>query len=412
MVFVFLNNGDATFQPALASVQTAAGTGGRLAVGDLNGDGKADIVIADPFHETIDVFLGTGDGLFQPSSTIALQTAQGGISDSIYIVDMNGDGHNDIAGLSGVLSVFLGHGDGTFSPEQYFYAGPDLGSFDIGPNFASAIFTDFNGDHLQDAFIYSSYGAQIGADYLLLSGAGGMPTISDNGVVNAATALGGPVAAGSIVSAYGTNLSYPGPATSLGAIALGAQLEFNGQSALIFYASPQQVNAQVPWEEAGSSQVAVIPLVNGNPGAPVSVAIAPFAPGLFAMNGSGTGQGIIWSANNGMLAAPVGALSQESQPAAAGSAIAFYATGLGAVTNQPASGAAALSDPLSQTTATPTVTIGGESARVLYSGLAPQLVGVYQVNVVIPAGIAAGSAVPLTLTIGGVVSNAVTLAVE
>ncbi len=62
--------------------------------------------------------------------------------------------------------------------------------------------------------------------------------------------------------------------------------------------------------------------------------------------------------------------------------------------------------------ATPGVTIEGVPATVTFSGLAPGFVGLYQVNVVIPQEVSSGPAVPLILTISGVPSNAVTIAVE
>ena len=63
------------------------------------------------------------------------------------------------------------------------------------------------------------------------------------------------------------------------------------------------------------------------------------------------------------------------------------------------------------TTTTPTVMIGGAQATVMFSGLAPDFVGGYQVNALVPAGSSKGSAVPVVISIGGAVSNTVTIAV-
>ena len=60
----------------------------------------------------------------------------------------------------------------------------------------------------------------------------------------------------------------------------------------------------------------------------------------------------------------------------------------------------------------PAVVIGGEVATVLFSGLAPGFVGLYQVNALVPAGAGAGGAVPVTISMGGVASNTVTIAVH
>jgi uncharacterized protein (TIGR03437 family) len=97
---------------------------------------------------------------------------------------------------------------------------------------------------------------------------------------------------------------------------------------------------------------------------------------------------------------------------AAGEFISIYCTGLGTVSNQPATGAAAQASPLSVTTTIPTVTIGGVAAQVSFSGLTPGAVGLYQVNVQVPMGAPAGDTVPVILSIGGAASNAATIAVQ
>jgi uncharacterized protein (TIGR03437 family) len=60
----------------------------------------------------------------------------------------------------------------------------------------------------------------------------------------------------------------------------------------------------------------------------------------------------------------------------------------------------------------PTVTIGDVPATILFSGLAPTFVGLYQINVQVPAAVAPGNAVPLIVSIGGATANAVTIAVQ
>jgi uncharacterized protein (TIGR03437 family) len=122
------------------------------------------------------------------------------------------------------------------------------------------------------------------------------------------------------------------------------------------------------------------------------------------MNGQGTGQGAIVDLSARLVDA--------SNPTTAGNTILIFATGLGAVTNAPASGTAASGTTYSQTTTTPTVSIGGVPAVVSFAGLAPGTVGEYQLNVQVPQGIAAGPAVPVVVSIGGVQSNTVTIGVR
>jgi beta-glucosidase len=235
------------------------------------------------------------------------------------------------------------------------------------------------------------------------------PSINTGGIVNAASsAPGAPVAPGSIVSVYGSfPLSAPSVApnvplpTSLG----GLSLAFGAVDAPLFYASATQVNLQVPWEMAGQSQASLTATAAGQTSAPQTVNLAPFAPGIFSMNGQGTGPGAILDSSYNLIT--------PSNPAGAGvTAILIYCTGLGPVTNQPATGAAAPGNPLAATTTQPLVTIGGVPAQVLFSGLAPGSVGGYQVNALVPSDAPTGDAIPVTVSVGGVASNAVQIAVQ
>ncbi len=101
-----------------------------------------------------------------------------------------------------------------------------------------------------------------------------------------------------------------------------------------------------------------------------------------------------------------------SRPVNHGEFLSIFCAGLGDVTNRPATGAAALGNPLSTTIANPTVTIGEVPAAVSFSGLAPGFVGLYQVNVEVPSNAPTGEAVEVGLTIGGVASNTVTIAIQ
>jgi uncharacterized protein (TIGR03437 family) len=232
--------------------------------------------------------------------------------------------------------------------------------------------------------------------------------IGTGGVVNGASYTA-PVAPGSIAAIFGNFLlaaplsvsSFPIP-TSLG----GLSFQFGaGFLAPLFYANFGQVNAQIPWELASQSQATIIAAINGQTSAPQMVNLATYAPGIFALNGGGTGQGAILDANN--------LLVDSTNPATAGQTVVqIFCTGLGPVTNQPATGRPAPSNPLAQTTTQPTVMIGGVPATVQFSGLTPGYAGLYQVNALVPPAAAKGSAVPVAISIGGAQSNPVTIAVQ
>ena len=100
-----------------------------------------------------------------------------------------------------------------------------------------------------------------------------------------------------------------------------------------------------------------------------------------------------------------------SDPATTGETIVIYATGVGPVTNPPLSGSAAGADPLSLTILPPTVTIAGLPATVVFSGLAPGFVGLYQLNVVVPSLSPSGPA-DVVIQSGGQSSNAAVIQIQ
>jgi uncharacterized protein (TIGR03437 family) len=105
------------------------------------------------------------------------------------------------------------------------------------------------------------------------------------------------------------------------------------------------------------------------------------------------------------------ALISSQNPAHANQVIQLYLNGLGAVTNPPAIGFVAQAQPLSNTVVRPTVTIGGKSAGVLFSGLTPTESGLYQINLQLAADTPKGSQ-PLVVSIGGISSPAVNIVVQ
>jgi uncharacterized protein (TIGR03437 family) len=134
------------------------------------------------------------------------------------------------------------------------------------------------------------------------------------------------------------------------------------------------------------------------------VSLATVSPGIFTLTSKGTGEDgvIVHGVGNGLIS--------STSPAHAGEIVVIYATGLGAVNTPVASGSAASGgDP---TTATVTVTIGGQNAPVQYAGLTPGDVGLYQINVIVPTFAAAQSAPVLVTVSSNIFSRTgVTLAV-
>jgi uncharacterized protein (TIGR03437 family) len=234
---------------------------------------------------------------------------------------------------------------------------------------------------------------------------GGGVTVS--GIVNGASMSGDAgISPGLIAAVLGSNLGQTaaaGPGAALPTTLGGTQVLVNGTAAPLFYVSPGQVNFQVPLGlSGGSAEIAVVS--NGTSSSSTSVRLAPETPGIFTAAGGGTGQGAVLNEDS--------TANSAGNPARAGSVVQLYATGLGSATPQVPAGQVASVSPLSNTDRTPVVLIGGAPAQVLYSGLAPTLVGVYQVNAVIPSATQAGSAIPVQIQIGGGSSNVVTIAVR
>src|SRR5208282_5514216 len=124
-VGVLLGNGDGTFQPA-TEYPSGDQYPDSLAIADLRGDGKLDVVAASMFSSNADVLLGNGDGTLQPVVTYG----SGGSSDDwrggVAVADVNRDGKPDlvvVASGSGDVGVLLGNGDGTFQTAQTYGSG-------------------------------------------------------------------------------------------------------------------------------------------------------------------------------------------------------------------------------------------------------------------------------------------------
>jgi uncharacterized protein (TIGR03437 family) len=224
----------------------------------------------------------------------------------------------------------------------------------------------------------------------------GQAVVPAGGAVNAASfAPGAAVTPGSIVAVFGTNLAVAvSSATSLPLqTALGrVSVTINGVLAPLFYVSPIQINLQVPLSVPGSSASLVVN--NGvSFSTPISVPLAPIAPGIFGYP-TGSQYGAIQHAADYQLVQP-------SNPARAGETIIIYCTGLGSVNGTIADGQAAPLTPLLSAVTKPQVTIGGQSAALQFWGLTPTAVGLYQVNALVPTGAGSGWR-PLVISSGGI----------
>ena len=237
----------------------------------------------------------------------------------------------------------------------------------------------------------------------VLAGVG--PVLQPNATLNNLNPQrGAALAPGAVIQIFGVNLTPTSPAsfetlplpTSLN----GTTVLIGGIPAPLFYLSKNQINAQVPFELASGRQYEVQVNVNGALTTPDQISLVEAAPGIAA------------AADGTVLAQHTnGDLVTADNPAAPNEAIVIYLVGMGRTVPPVSSGAAAPTDQLAQVAIPPTVTLDGSPAGgVLFAGLSPGFVGLYQINFTVPAGTAAGAR-QLVVTQGGSPSNTVRLPV-
>ena len=223
-----------------------------------------------------------------------------------------------------------------------------------------------------------------------------LPSLATEAVVDAAGfAQGLPLAPGSIISIFGAGFAEE--ETVAGQLPLGHQLggvsvTFGRETAPLFYVGPGQINAQVPFSALPGSTATVVVNAQGKLSAPQRFLIAPVQPNIFEQDGTAF------------------ATDQASQrispenPARLGQPLQIFATGLGLVDQSTGTGSAS---PPSSTVLNPVrVRIGGIDAPVSFQGLAPGLVGLYQINVFLPGIVQPGDEVTVVLEQNGIPSNA------
>jgi uncharacterized protein (TIGR03437 family) len=220
-----------------------------------------------------------------------------------------------------------------------------------------------------------------------------VPNVATGGIVSSGD-FSSPPAAGLLVSIFGSALadgsagfnSAPVP-TQLGS----TQVLLGGVDLPLVYVSENQVNVLIPFETPLNVPLSLLVQRNNAISVPVTTAVFAAQPAILS---NGLGQGDIFGAGGQTLA-------DANAPAAAGDVLVIYAVGLGAVTPPVPTGTGSPSSPLAKVSAPTIVTIGGQSVQPVFAGLTPGFVGLYQLNVVMPAGVTAGSQVPVTVSVGG-----------
>jgi hypothetical protein len=258
-VSVLLGNGDGTFQaPVTVFQSTSENSFDGLTAGDFLGNGKQDVAVAvtDLYtnQNSVLIFLGNGDGTFQQAPlTLALPSGPDVAIQSLLARDLNGDGKADLVVTStdfsqnaGLVSVFLSNGDGTFAAPQTFTVGTavnDLavanlrgtGKLDLiattpatgGQTAVEVLFGNGDGTFAAPVSVFTGAGGKLAVGDFLGHGRQDIVTYTSTGTVNVLVNNGDGTFQGPITTPTGLGL---------GAVAVG-DFAGNGHLGLAFTAT-------------------------------------------------------------------------------------------------------------------------------------------------------------------------------
>ena len=260
---------------------------------------------------------------------------------------------------------------------------------------------------LASGFGITTFGEDEAGEIYVADGAAGAvyridgsraPRFSAAGVVNAASFVQG-IAPGSLATLFAAGvLDDPGVlnasgipvATTLG----GISVTMNGVNAPILLmanrSGQEQINFQAPFELRGRSNAQVVVTRDGQSSAAAVVPVLDVQPAIYTTDGANAV--VVHNADYTLVTA--------QRPLVPGEFAFLYATGLGRVLNEPATGSGAPLSPLAPVISDVRMTLGGQPCELQYAGLAPGLVGVYQVNFQVPASSASGAQVLAIATAG------------
>ena len=221
----------------------------------------------------------------------------------------------------------------------------------------------------------------------------GPPVMNSNTIVSTAGYKTGGVAPGETLAILGANLGPVGgvwaPANANLPTSLGAtSVTFDGVAVPLYFASDRGAIVQAPTTLAAGATTSIKVTSSFGTSADVVLPIEVARPGIYTHESGGKGQAR--AINQDGTANGDGSITGTA-PAATGTVIQIWASGLGPVDPPISTGTIAPASPLSRATLPVTATIGGRSARVTYAGAAPGMVGVYQLNLLVPIGVPSGA---------------------
>ncbi len=213
-----------------------------------------------------------------------------------------------------------------------------------------------------------------------------------------------PMAPGSIVAIFGEEFAEG--VKVAGGNQLPRELDstsvlLNGNALPLYFIAPTQINAFLPFDLA-TGQAALQIRRGDQVSNQITLRVADQAPGIFTLNEGGSGPAVAVDALSNQVIT-------ERNPIAAGSYAVIYTTGLGRLRRSLAGGE--IPSTANEALVTPSVTLNGATVPVLYAGVTPGYLGLYQVNIQVPSSLRTGT-YSLLMTQNGVASNATTLSVR
>jgi uncharacterized protein (TIGR03437 family) len=312
-----------------------------------------------------------------------------------------------LVGGNGIISTIAGNGDNTLGGGHTGYAGDGGPATKAELRLPEGIAVSNRGL----VYVAQLFSARVRLLTPVTPPVGSPPSINAGGVVSA-SAFGQftSIAPGSWIEIFGSNLA--GSSRSWAAADFngvnaptsldGTKVTVGGQAAFIDFVSPNQVNAQVP-SNAGTGPQPVIVTTAAGTSSASTITVNAQQPGLLApssFNIGGKQYAAALFSDGATYVLPAGGVaglaSRRAQP---GDSISLYGIGFGAVT--PIIAAGQIVQQANTLTLPFHLFFGPTEATVSYAGLAPNAVGLYQFNIVVP-NVPASDSIPLTFTLGGI----------
>jgi len=229
------------------------------------------------------------------------------------------------------------------------------------------------------------------------------PVLANNGILhNLYPQPGAPLAPGTIVQIFGSAMAATTSSTGipLPLVLNGTSVLIGGELAPLYYVSSGQINAQIPVDLVPGQQYQALVVANNAYTMPVSINIAPVTPGIARL---ANGQVIAQHADFSLVT--------EDAPVQPGEYLVAYLAGMGLTDTPVSTGAQAPSLPLAAVNTSASVAIDGKAASVLFAGLTPGFVGLYQINFQVPSDAQSGDR-KLEIFQGGTAANTSVLPVQ